>query len=212
MRSRRLLALAGTAVLALSACSDEPQDIFTPEGDKAEKINTLQVPIFIIAGVVGVTTGLATLPAAKLSDRVGRKKMIYAGIVMGVLGIVGVAAAPGFEVALAAHVLVGVSSGSFLAVDWALMTDIIPKATTGRYMGISAVATGVAGPLGRFIAGPLLTVLIVIGLAPGLDPTTDASQSSFYALGPRLVILLGVVFLVISALALTRVDEQRRED
>ena len=28
-----------------------------------------------------------------------------------------------------------------LAVDWALMTDIIPKAATGRYMGLSNVAT-----------------------------------------------------------------------
>ena len=170
------------------------------------------VQIFIIAGVVGVTTGLATLPAAKLSDRYGRKTMIYAGIAIGILGNIGVALAPGFEVALGALILVGISSGSFLAVDWALMTDIIPKATTGRYMGISAVATGLAGPLGRFIANPLLTLLIVIGLAAGLDPTTSADQSSFYATGPRLVILLGVVFLVISAWALRHVDERRRED
>ena len=168
--------------------------------------------IFIIAAVVGVTTGLATLPAAKLSDRVGRKKMIYAGIVVGVLGNIGVAIAPNFEVALAALVLVGVSSGSFLAVDWALMTDIIPKATTGRYMGISAVATGIAGPFGRLIAGPVLTVMIIAGLAPGLDPLTDAPQSTMYGLGPRLVILLGVVFFAISAWALRHVDETRRED
>jgi MFS family permease len=168
--------------------------------------------IFVIAGVVGVTTGLATLPAAKLSDRYGRKRMIYAGIAIGILGTIGVAVAPGFEVALAALILVGISSGSFLAVDWALMTDIIPKATTGRYMGISAVATGLAGPLGRFIANPLLTLLIVAGLAAGLDPSTDADQSSFYALGPRLVILLGVAFLVVSAWALRHVDERRRED
>jgi MFS family permease len=170
------------------------------------------IQIFIIAGVVGVTTGLATLPAARLSDRFGRKTMIYAGIAIGILGNIGVALAPGFEIALVALVLVGISSGSFLAVDWALMTDIIPKATTGRYMGISAVATGLAGPLGRFIANPLLTVLIVIGLAAGLDPTTSADQSSFYATGPRLVILLGVVFFVISAWALRHVDERRRED
>jgi MFS family permease len=170
------------------------------------------IQIFIIAGVVGVTTGLATLPAARLSDRFGRKTMIYAGIVIGIVGNIGVALAPGFELALGALILVGISSGSFLAVDWALMTDIIPKATTGRYMGISAVATGLSGPLGRFIANPLLTVLIVIGLAAGVDPTTNAEQSAFYASGPRLVILLGVVFFVISAWALRHVDERRRED
>ena len=176
----------------------------------SDEVAALQ--IFVIAGVVGVTTGLATLPAARLSDRFGRKTMIYAGIAIGIVGNIGVALSPGFEIALGALILVGVSSGSFLAVDWALMTDIIPKSTTGRYMGISAVATGLAGPLGRFIANPLLTLLIIIGLAAGLDPTTNAEHSSFYASGPRLVILLGVVFLVISAWALRHVDERRRED
>jgi MFS family permease len=168
--------------------------------------------IFIIAAVVGVTTGLATLPAAKLSDRFGRKNMIYIGIFIGAFGNLGVALAPSFDVALLALVLVGLSSGSFLAVDWALMTDIIPKSTTGRYMGISAVATGLAGPLGRLIVGPTLTLLIIVGLAPGLNPQVDAPQSSFYSLGPRLVILIGLVFFAISAWALRHVDPTRRED
>jgi len=54
MRGRRPLALLG-ATIALAACSvDERQDVFTPEGENAEKINTLQVPVFAIAGVVGV--------------------------------------------------------------------------------------------------------------------------------------------------------------
>jgi len=49
---RRLTPLLGLLVLA--ACGDEKQDIFSPEGEKADQINRLQVPIFIIAGFVGV--------------------------------------------------------------------------------------------------------------------------------------------------------------
>jgi cytochrome c oxidase subunit 2 len=59
MRLRRTAALLGVATLALAACGDDRQDIFTPEGDKAEQINDLQVPIFIVAGVVGVLVGIA---------------------------------------------------------------------------------------------------------------------------------------------------------
>ena len=62
------------------------------------------------------------------------------------------------------------------------------------------------------ITGPALSAMIIIGMAPGLDPQTQADQSTFYALGPRLVILLGVVFFAISAWALRRVDPTRRED
>jgi len=168
--------------------------------------------LFVIAAVVGLTTGLATLPAATLSDRFGRKNMIYWGIFLGLIGTVALGFAPSFEVALLALVLIGLASGSFLAVDWALMTDIIPKATTGRYMGISAVATGLSGPLARLLTLPLLSVLILVGLPPGADAQTQADQSSFYAIGPRLVILIGVAFFIVSAWALRHVDPTRRED
>ena len=47
----------------------------------------------------------------------------------------------------------GISAGIFLAVDWALMTDIIPKASSGRYMGLSNVATASAGVLAVAIGG-----------------------------------------------------------
>jgi len=168
--------------------------------------------LFAVVGVVGVTTGLATLPAAKLSDRFGRKNMIYAGIAIGLAGISVLALAPTFEIALVALIGIGVSSGSFLAVDWALMTDIIPKATTGRYMGLSAVATGLAGPLARLLSLPLLSALIILGLPAGADPQTEADQSTFYAAGPRIVILIGVAFYIVSAWALRHVDPTRRED
>lgn len=49
---RAAVALAATFLLA--SCGDEKQDIFTPEGEKAEMINTLQVPVFVVAGLVGV--------------------------------------------------------------------------------------------------------------------------------------------------------------
>ncbi len=58
-RQRRLRA-AGVVALALflAACGDERQDIFSPEGSYARKINNLQVPVFVIAGVVGVAVAV----------------------------------------------------------------------------------------------------------------------------------------------------------
>jgi MFS family permease len=162
--------------------------------------------------VLGITTGIVTFPAARLSDRVGRKRMIYVAIGVGVLGVLGVSAAPSFPLMLAALVLVGVSSGTFLAVDWALMTDIIPKATSGRYMGLSNVATALSGPVSRTTGGVLLTVLVLAGLPAGAPPDAPATVSSLYAAGPRIAIGLTVLFFAISAWALHHVDEHRRND
>ncbi|MEY2450243.1 MAG: cytochrome c oxidase subunit [Acidimicrobiaceae bacterium] len=52
MRWMRRLVLI-PALFVLSSCSSK-QDIFSPKGPVADKINKLQVPVFIAAGVVGV--------------------------------------------------------------------------------------------------------------------------------------------------------------
>jgi cytochrome c oxidase subunit 2 len=55
-RLRRLPLLLGLLVLA--ACGETKQDVFHPEGTTAKKINDLQVPVFIAAGVVGVIVAI----------------------------------------------------------------------------------------------------------------------------------------------------------
>jgi hypothetical protein len=60
------------------------------------------------------------------------------------------------------------------------MTDIIPKATAGRYMGISNVATASAGPLGLAVAGVVLYVVTRAGV-----PTPDAGDLESVFLGAR---------------------------
>ena len=46
----------GLVAVLVAGCSEKstPQNVFDPKGTQAEKINNLQVPVFIIAGVVGV--------------------------------------------------------------------------------------------------------------------------------------------------------------
>jgi MFS family permease len=87
--------------------------------------------------------------------------------------------------------LVAVGAGAFLAVDWALMTDIIPKAASGRYMGMSNVATASSGALALVVGGTILDTV---------------------AAGPRAAMAVGIGFYLLAALLLRPVDERRRED
>jgi hypothetical protein len=164
--------------------------------------------LFVTGGLIAASTAAAVIPAAWLSDRVGRKRVIYGSFVLAALGVTTLAVAPAVELALLALVPIGLSAGSYLAVDWALMTDIIPKATAGRYMGISNVATATAGPLGLTIAGIVLAVVTAAGLPPGA--TTDL-ESTLLGAAPRVAIGVMLGFIALAALFLTRVDESRRE-
>jgi len=63
-RRPRAWLLVGVAALValLSACAEEtPQNVFDPRGESARKINDLQVPVFILAGIVGVLVFAAVL-------------------------------------------------------------------------------------------------------------------------------------------------------
>ncbi len=104
-----------------------------------EQANAMFVEILVVVVIANV---LAILPGSRLSDRVGRKPLIYAACVGGAVGSVVIALAPGIPIALVGAFVFGAANGTFLAVDWALMTDIIPRASGGRYMGLSNVATG----------------------------------------------------------------------
>ena len=151
--------------------------------------------INVATAVIAVTTGLTTFPAARLSDRLGRKTLVYFTCVLGSLGMLGVALAPNIILAVVFVVPVGIAAGAFLAVDWALMTDIVPKATSGRYMGISNVVTGAAGPLAIAIGGVAM----------------DRVGAFDFSLGPRVAFLFALLYYALGALLLRPVDERRRE-
>ena len=165
--------------------------------------------LIVVGGIIALATVAATIPAARLSDRFGRKRVIYASYVLAAIGLSGIALAPSLPFALLALLPLGLSAGAFLVVDWALLTDIIPKASSGRYMGISNVATAAAGPVGLAVAGVVLYLVTRAGL-----PSEGAPDSSSELLGiaPRAAIASMLVLLAIAALALRGVNETRREE
>ena len=150
----------------------------------------------VLLAIVAVANVLAVVPAARLSDRVGRKPVIYASCVIGAVGIGIAAIAPTTTIAILGGLLFGTSAGMFLAVDWALMTDIIPKASAGRYMGLSNVATGSSGLLAVATGG---IVIDVVNRAAGVIGP-----------GPRAAFLLGLGYYVVAAILLRPVREPSR--
>jgi Na+/melibiose symporter-like transporter len=152
----------------------------------------------ILLGIVAACLTVAVIPAARLSDRMGRKNIIYGSCAMGAIGLGLGAFAPILPIAMLGAGLFALSAGAFLAVDWALMSDIVPKASTGRYMGISNVATASAG-----------TIALAVGGAAVMDTVNNWLG---YGAGPRAALLLGVFCYLVGAILLHPVVERRRED
>lgn len=146
--------------------------------------------ILIVAAIVVVS-----VPAGRLSDRLGRKPVIYASCAVGAVAMALGAVAPAVEFAYLAALLYGISGGVFVAVDWALMTDIIPRASSGRYMGLSNVATGASGPVSVAAGGIIADVI---------------NRIVFLGAGMRVSLLVAMLLYVLAAIALHPVVEPRR--
>jgi MFS family permease len=119
------------------------------EGKASLYSSALQAVVVVFAAVMSLTAGF-------LAERYGKKRLVSAACLIGAVGSALLIFAPSLIWILAFGVVVGISLGVFLSVDWAFMTDLIPKAEAGRYMGVSNIATASAGFIARPILGPII--------------------------------------------------------
>ena len=145
--------------------------------------------------VVGVFILLSALPSGWLADRFGRRSLVAISGLMATLGTLIALLVPDLNIIYVGGVLIGVATGLFYTANWALGTDIVPKAEAGRYLGISNLAGAGAGAVGAYIGGPIADYFTV---------NLPAIQGLGYVV---LFSIYGLLFLF-SALAVTRVHEK----
>jgi MFS family permease len=110
----------------------------------------------LLLALVVAFAAIMSFAAGFLAERYGKKRMVAAACVIGAIGSTLLIFAPSLVWILVFGIIVGISLGVFLSVDWAFMTDLIPKAEAGRYMGVSNIATASAGLIARPILGPII--------------------------------------------------------
>jgi MFS family permease len=58
-----------------------------------------------------------------------------------------------------AGLIIGLGTGLFNSINWALGTDLVPKAEAGRYLGIQNLAGAGAGMIGMMVGGPMADLM-----------------------------------------------------
>ena len=187
-------------------------NVFFPHEPKATAAATST-----LLGISIAVAALVTWPASRLSDRVGRRPLIFVAGLVGAVGtlvlvfshyqwvpdsVVGPLARALRVPDLAAQatltgLMIGIGLGMFFSVDWAFIQDIIPADQGGLYMGFSNIATAGAGIIAVFVGGPLLDAFNagpkILGL-PGGFPVIFA---------------VFVLWFVIGSLSILKVPERR---
>jgi MFS family permease len=102
---------------------------------------------------------ISALGAGKISDRIGQRKIfVYIAAYLQAIAAALLAFVPDFNIAIIGAGLLGLGYGSFMAVDQALATQVLPDAhSRGKDLGIMNIATTVPQAF-----GPLLGALIIV--------------------------------------------------
>ncbi|MFR0352502.1 MFS transporter [Streptomyces sediminimaris] len=117
--------------------------------------------VLVLTAVNGVTLLATVVVGGVWSDRTGRRKpfVIWSGVLMAAAtaALAGWQTWPGAVVAAA---VLGVGFGVFTSVDFALMTDVLPKALDrGKDLGVINVANALPQVAAPALAAPIVTYL-----------------------------------------------------
>ncbi|MCZ7569230.1 MAG: MFS transporter [Ardenticatenaceae bacterium] len=124
------------------------------------------VSFFLLTLLLGAL--VSSLTAGTLSDRLGRKRPVYASsALMG--GVAAIFVFYGnFELAVLLGVIFGLGYGAYTAVDWALATDVLPSMDDyAKDMGIWHIASVLPQVVATPVAGFLLDRFQLIGRSNG---------------------------------------------
>jgi MFS family permease len=116
-------------------------------------------PASTLVMFVGIFILVAAFPSGWLSDRFGRKPILTVSGIIAAFGTLIVILAPSMPMLYIGAVLIGIATGQFYAVNWALGTELVPKEQAGRYLGLSNLAGAGAGAVGAYIGGPIADLI-----------------------------------------------------
>ncbi|GAB4209778.1 MAG: MFS transporter [Roseiflexaceae bacterium] len=124
---------------------------------------------FVLALLVGAI--ISSLWAGSLSDRYGRKRMVYLSGALQAVPVAVLIFGGSFELAVLIGVVFGLGYGAYQAVDWALASDVLPNQDDyAKDMGVWHIAMTLPQSIATPIAGILLDRFQAVGRASG-QPT-----------------------------------------
>ncbi|NEA30743.1 MFS transporter [Streptomyces sp. SID13031] len=138
---------------------------------------------WVVSGYA-LALGLALVPAGRLGDVLGRRRMFLIALSAFVLASALTGAAPTIGLLIAARLLQGVAAGMLLPQNSGLIQELFQGAERGKAFGILGATVGLATATGPIVGGLIITLIA----------GPDAWRWVFYVNVP-----IGLVALVLAA-------------
>ncbi|MEC5180453.1 MFS transporter [Arthrobacter sp. CG_A4] len=116
--------------------------------------------VLILTGLYAVMVIITSVIGGPLSDRMGKRKplVIISSVIIAVASLI-LAFTPTWTGALIGASVLGIGFGCYLAVDFALITEVLPSALSrGKDLGVINIANSLPQVLAPLIAFPFVTM------------------------------------------------------
>ena len=142
---------------------------------------------------------VVAVPCGMLSDKVGRKPLVYAASIVMAIVYMGWAFASEMWHIFAFSAVFGFANGMYLSVDYALGCEAIPDKDeqAAQALGVWGVGAFIGTTVGPLLDGP---VLFILGSIP--DKTDQYSHRGYAAL-----LFIGAIFVLSSSVALFNLSD-----
>ncbi|WP_433501283.1 DHA2 family efflux MFS transporter permease subunit [Sphaerimonospora sp. CA-214678] len=211
--ARRLRAILISVSLALMAVIASVSGLNVAQTHMAVEWGASQTTVLWIINSYTLALAALLLPLGAIGDRLGRKPMLIAGLV--IFGVASVVAglAPSAGVMIGARVAAGVSAAMIMPITLAVITSTFPEEERGKAIGVWTGVAGGGGILGMFLSALLVdvadwrwlfvlpVVLVVIALAMTLKSVPNSrerSAHSFDTIGALVsaIAVTGLIFVL----------------
>jgi EmrB/QacA subfamily drug resistance transporter len=114
-----------------------------------------EVQWVVLAYLLAITTLIVSV--GRLGDMTGRRRLLLAGILVFTVASVLCGVAPTLGLLIAARAAQGLGAAVMMALTMAFVGDTVPKARTGRAMGLLGTMSAIGTALGPSLGGVLIS-------------------------------------------------------
>ena len=209
-------ALAGLSLcVLLSSLGTSIANVALPTLAQAFGASFQQVQWVVLAYLLAITSLIVSV--GRLGDLIGRRRLLLAGLLVFTVASVLCGIAPTLWPLIAARAAQGLGAAIMMALAMALVGETVPKARTGRAMGVLGTMSAVGTALGPTLGGILissfgwpaiflvnvplgiLAVLLAYGTLPADSSRPKTDRAGFDSVGTLVLALT----LAAYALAMT---------
>jgi len=143
--------------ILLSSLGTSIANVALPTLAQAFGASFQQVQWIVIAYLLAITTLIVSV--GRLGDILGRRRLLLAGILLFIVASVLCGIASTLWLLIAARAVQGLGAAVMMAIAMALVGETVPKARTGRAMGLLGTMSAVGTALGPTLGGILIAAL-----------------------------------------------------